>query len=145
MSSLVLLNGDGVVARKLQLISLPENYVVPEGMMISWRVAVDVSSHNPLANLGRLEPVVAYFCLGSAWGQVWRGEVKKYERDERLGTMRYGLRTLTVTVQGTSAKDAMELRDRIMHLIDTGARWEASNNLNPRPKVGFLRRLFGTK
>ena len=145
MSSLVLLNREGVVAHKLQLVSLPDDYVVPEGMTISWRIDVQASSRDPLASFRRLEPVEAYFYLGNARAQVCRGEVKLYERDDRFGPMRYGSRTLTITVQGTSAKDVMELRDRIMHLINTCAHWEVSNDLNPKSKIGFLRRLFGTK
>ncbi len=145
MSSLVLLNSEGVVARKLQLVSLLDDYVVPEGMTISWRIDVQASSRDPLASFRRSEPVEAYFYLGSARGQVCRGEVKRYERDDRFGSMRYGSRTLTITVQGTLAKDVMELRDRIIHLVNSGVGWEVSNDLNPRPKRGLLRRLFGTK
>lgn len=142
MSSLVLLNNEGVVVRKLQFVSLPDDYVVPEGMTISWRIDLQVSSCDPLASFRRHEPVEAYFYLGSARGQVCRGEVKMYERDDHLRSVRYGSRTLTITVQGTSARDVMELRDRIMHLINSGVGWKTSNNLNPKPKTGFLRRLF---
>ena len=141
MSSLVLLNNEGVVARKLQLVSLPDDYVVPEGMTISWRMDIHVSSRVSLASLWRSEPVEAYFYLGSARGQVCRGEVKQYERNDRFGPVRYGSRTLTITVQGTSAKDVMELRDRIMHLINSGVDWGVSNDLNPKLKIGLLRRL----
>ena len=140
MSNLVLLNSEGVVARKLQLVSLPDDYIVPEGMTVSWKMDIHASSRDPLASFGRQEPVEAYFYLGSARGQVCRGEVKPYEMDNRFGPMRYGFRTLTITVQGTSAKEVMELRDRIMHLINSGSRWEVSNDLNPKP-TGVLRRL----
>lgn len=143
MSSLVLLNNEGVVARKLQLVSLPDDYIVPEGMTISWRIDVQASSHDSLASFRRNEPVEAYFYLGNARGQVCRGEVKSYDRDNRFGPMRYGSRTLTITVQGTSAKDVMELRDRIMHLINSGVGWGVSNDLNPKPKIRLLHRLFG--
>lgn len=143
MSSLVLLNSEGVVARKLQLISLPDNYVVPEGMTISWRIDVQVSSRDPLVSFRRQEPVEAYFCLGNARGRICRSEVKQYDQDNCLGTMRYGFRTLTVTVQGTSAREVMELRDHIMRLIDSGVSWGVSNDLNPKPKIGLLRRIFG--
>lgn len=141
MSSLVLLNSEGVVARKLQFVTLPSDYVIPEGMTISWRIDVQVSSRDPLASFRCQEPVEAYFYLGSARGQVCRGEIKQYDRDDRFGSMRYGSRVLTVTVQGTSAKDVMELRERILHLIRSDASWNVSNDLNPKPKIGFLRRL----
>ena len=142
MSSLVLLNRDGVVARKLQFVSLPDDYVVPEGMTVSWRMDLHISSSDPRAFWGGpREPVEAYFYLGNARGQVCRNGFKEYEQKDRYGPMQYGSRTLTVTVQGTSAKDVMELRDRIMHLINSGARWEASNDLNPKPRIGILQRL----
>lgn len=141
MSSIVLLNGDGVVARKIHLVSLPDDYVVPEGMTVSWRMDVQASSHDPLIILRQPDPVEAYFYLGDARGQVCRGEIREYERDDRFGPIRYGSRTLTITVQGTSAENVMKLRDHIMHLIESSAHWEVSNDLNPRPKQGLLHRL----
>jgi len=144
VSSMILLNKEGLIYRKLQLVSLPDDYIVPEGMTISWRMDMRTWSHYPLATLSRPEPVEAYFYLGSARGQVCRGEVKMYEQNG-LGPMRYGSRNLTITVQGTSAKDVMELRDRIMHIIKTCAHFPVSNDLNPKPKIGFLRWLFGIK
>lgn len=142
MSGLVLLDRDGVVARKLQLVSLPSDYVIPEGMMVSWRIELRVSSIDPQAPL---EPVEAYFYLGSAWGQICRSEIKQDDEQNRSGPTRYNPRTLTITVQGTSAKDVMKLRERILHLINSGARWEASNNLNlnPKPKKSFLQKIMG--
>ncbi|MFH1169974.1 MAG: hypothetical protein V1704_00165 [Candidatus Vogelbacteria bacterium] len=144
MSSLVLLNSDGIVARKLQLVSLPSGYVVPEGMIVSWRTELSVSSSLPVpfsTISSSREPVEAFFYLGKAQGQVYRDEFKKFERDSQNGTMRYNSRRLTITVQGTSAKDVMELRDRIMHLIHSCVSWSASNDLNPKPRRGFLQRL----
>ncbi|MBI2024752.1 MAG: hypothetical protein HYT03_01500 [Candidatus Harrisonbacteria bacterium] len=143
MSSLVLLNRDGVVARKLQLVSLPSNFVIPEGMTVSWKMELHVSSSDPLAGwCGPREPVEAYFYLGNAQAQVRRNGFKESERDDQH-RLRFGSRALVITVQGTSAKDVMGLRDRVMHLINSGARWEVSNDLNPKPKWGFLQRLMG--
>jgi len=143
MSSLVLLNRDGVVARKLQLVSLPSDFVIPEGMTVSWKMELHASSSDPLAGWrGPREPVEAYFYLGNAQAQVCRNGFKEFESDEHH-RLRFGSRILTVTVQGTSAKDVMELRDRIMHFIHSGASWNVSNDLNPKPKRGFLQRLMG--
>ena len=144
MSSLVLLNREGVVARKLQLVSLPDDYIVPEGMTISWKMELHVwSSIRPAEWLRRKEPVEAYFYLRNAWGQVCRSGFREFERGDRVADeIRYNPRDLTITVQGTSTKDVLELRNHIMHLIDSCVRWEVSNDLNP--KIGFLRRLFGT-
>ena len=143
MSSLVLLDRDGVVARKLQLVSLTSDYIIPEGMTVSWRTDLHASSRDPLSGwLGPREPVEAFFYLGNAQGQVCRNGFREYEFGGRwYGTMRYGSRTLTVTVQGTSAKDVMALRDHIMHLIHSGASWNVSNDLNQKPKKGFLQWL----
>ena len=143
MSSLVLLNSEGVVVRKLQLVSLPDDYIVPEKMTVSWRIDIQVSSRDPMEIYRRQEPVEAYFYLGSAWGQVCRGEAKRCQLDNHFVPMRFGSRTLTITVQATTAKDFNELRDRIMHLINSGVGWEVRNDLNPKPKIGLLHRLIG--
>ena len=142
MSSLVLLNRDGIVARKLQLVSLPSDYVIPEGMTVSWKMEFHVSYSDPLAGLRRpREPVEAYFYLGNAQGQVCRNGFKESESDEHY-RLRFGSRILSVTVQGTSAKDVMELRERILHLIHSGLSWSVSNDLNPKPKKSFLQRIM---
>lgn len=143
MSSIVLLNRDGVVAKKLALVSLPDDYVIPDGMTVSWRTELHVFSRSALASLGSpREPVEAFFYLGKTQGQVCRDGFKPYEpKDNCLTGLCYDSRILTITVQGTSAKDVMELRDRIMHLINSHATWEVSNDLNPKPKIGFLQRL----
>lgn len=143
MSSLVLLNRDGNVARKLQFVTLPDDFIVPEGMTVSWRMDLHLWSFDPLAGWrGPCEPVEAYFYLGNARGQVCRNGFKEFETDNR-SRFRFGPRDLTITVQGTSAKDVMELRERILHLINTGVRWNASNDLNPKPKRGLLQRIMG--
>ena len=134
---------DGVVARKLQMVSLPSDYVVPEGMIVSWRTELHASSSDPLAGWrGPREPVEAFFYLGNAQGQVCRNGFKESEESEYNNhRLRFGSRNLIVTVQGTSAKDVMELRDHIMHLINSGASWSVSNYLNPKPKKGLLQKF----
>lgn len=145
MSSLVLLNAEGALARKLHFVTLPDDYVVPEGMTISWMTEVKASSRDSLVNFIRVEPVEGYFYLGDARGQVSRSKIKEYERDDS-GDMHYGSRTLTIIVQGTSAKEVMKLRDCIMQLINNGVCWGVINDLNQKPKkIGFLRRLFGSR
>src|SRR3989338_4771660 len=139
MSSLVLLNREGAVARKLQFVTLPSDYVIPEEMTLSWRMDIRASSSDPLAWWrGPREPVEAFFYLGNAQGQVCRNGFRESEKDEQH-RLRFGSRDLTVTVQGTSAKDVMELRDRIMHFINSCVRWNVSNDLNP--KQGLLQRF----
>src|SRR3989338_8183129 len=89
-------------------------------MTVSWRTELYASSRDPLAKF-RKEPVEAFFYFSNAQGQVCRNEFKESEwaNQHRL---RFNSRILTVTVQGTSAKEVMELRDYIMHLINSGAR-----------------------
>ena len=141
MSSLVLLDRNGVVARKLQLVSLPKSFVIPEGMTVSWRKEVDRFSHDPVAEMfGTKEPMEAFFYLGNAQGQVCRTDSQDSEL-RRLYHGEYAHRVLTITVQGTSTKDVMALRDHIMQLIHSNARWDVSNDLNPKPKKGLWRTL----
>jgi len=155
--SLVLLNEDGVVLRKLQLVSLPDDFQIPPGTIVSWQIE-ELNWHieEPVFsafddNYNRLfvPPQVAYFCLGSARAQVFWREPK------REGITR-GARPvdipLSVTVQGTVAKDIMDLRGQIIHLISTQTKWLADNDLNPEPQkpcLSFRRRLrrrwFGDK
>lgn len=147
MSSLVLLNKEGLVFRTLQLVSLPNDYVVPEGMTVSWRTAIRVYPSDPLVGLrGPQEPVDAFFYLGKAFGQVSRDGFMQAARDAQH-RLRFGVRDLTVTVQGTTPKDVNDLRDRILQLIRSGSRWNVSNDLNPKPKkpglLQKLKKMFG--
>ena len=144
MSSLVLLNRYGLVASKLQLVSLPSDYIIPEGMTVSWKMVINVSSSRSLFyGDSRLpEPVEAFFYLGNAQGQVCRSPVSNFKPLKYSHTM-WRDWNLTITVQGTATKDVVELRDYIMQLIDSGVRWGVRNDLNPKPKRGFLRRLMG--
>ena len=139
MSSLVLLDSEGVVVRKLGFVSLPHDYVVPEGMTISWRQDLRVSHSDPLIGLrGPRVPFEAYFYRGKAQAQVCLTQFKDFECDDS-GRMRFGSYDLTITVQGTRAKDVMELYERIRQLISSNARWKVSNDLNPK----FFARILG--
>jgi len=143
MSSLVLLNRDGLIERKLQLVSLPGDYVVPEGMIVSWKTELHVVPSDPLVRfLGPREPGEAFFYLGTAQGQVHRRDLFEHKRNGELGKL-VGSQHLTITVQGTSAKEVMKLRDTIMQIIHSGETWDVSNDLNPKPKRGFWQRLMG--
>ncbi len=142
MSSLVLLNRDGNVARKLQLVSLPNDYVVPEGMIVSWKTELRASSTDPFARWrAPSEPIEAFFYLGNAQGQVSRSGFREVERGAENRPTRFCVRDLVVTVQGVSAKNVMELRDRVMDIINSGIGWNVSNDLNPKPKLGILSRF----
>lgn len=71
MSSLVLLDQNGVIVRKLKLVSLPDDFIIPEGMIVSWRIEVTRFSRDPVAEMRRghtKEPIEAFFYLGNAWG-----------------------------------------------------------------------------
>lgn len=138
MPSLVFLNGDGTFHKKLQLVSLPKEYVVPEGKILSWRhKIVYYLSHPTYEAIGYRCPLEAYFYLGSAWAQIER--VGFEDRTFDGTTMRYNVNTLVITVQSTSAQDLMSLRDYILTLFDKHLTWGVYNNLNPEP--GFIQRI----
>lgn len=136
MSSLVLMHRDGTLAHKLQLISLPDDYIVPEGMIVSWRTVLHLSYRTVAGIFSPQEPTEAFFYLGNAQGQICRDRFQESERVDHQ--LMFGSRNLTVTVQGTSAKDVMRMRDHIMQLIHSGTRWNVRNDLNPRPRKSFL-------
>lgn len=129
MSNIALLNQDGSVDKLLQMTSIPPNYEVPKGKIISWRL--DVIQDNitaPLAGKGR--PSEAHFYWGSAWGQI-NCEKPVYSMTSKR---------LRITIQGKVGSDVMKLRDYILCLIQArGSYWEPVNDLNPKPN--FLERL----
>ncbi len=140
MSSLVLLDKQGAIAHKLQLVSLPDDYVVPLGMTVSWKTVVHVSSSHQLEEMGiPLEPVEAYFYLGKAQGVIHRNGFEVVEQEKSNYPTCFGSRILTVVVQGTVAKDIMDLRDHMMCLINTGSHWKVHNDLNPGSWKSFLK------
>lgn len=142
MASLVLLNDDGTVFRKLSLVSLPDDYQVPEGKLVSWQMFFETSSRDRLDALrGPKTPMHCYFYLGSAWAEMKRDGWKESEVERNQWRWRYGVGNYTLTVQGKSAKDVVALRDMVLQGINVGARWEVRNNLNPRLKVSIWRKL----
>ncbi|MDD5566908.1 MAG: hypothetical protein PHH01_01815 [Patescibacteria group bacterium] len=146
MSTFVLLNRDGTLARKLALVSLPPDYEIPEGKILSWRTVLQKSSRDPLINfdMRNREPLEAFFYLGSAWAQVTRAGWTDCETDSDH-RMWFGVHTLTITVQAKSTADLVTLRDQILEIIRTCVRYEVSNDLNPKPKPSlrkFLRSLI---
>lgn len=142
MSTMVLLNKNGVVERKLHLISPPNDFEIPEGMTLSWRSEFTSSSRDPLAMISRYEahrePHEAYFYFGDAQGHVLKVRYQDFDSSD-LHDTQYAIKDFVVTVQGTSASDVMALRDSIMSLVRSGQGWNVSNDLNPKPK----RRWFG--
>ena len=145
--SFVLLNKDGTLDRKLHLVSLPDDYEIPLGKIVSWKTT-DVhwvtgnSSSRPfwLYEEGKMlvPPEIAHFHYGSAWAEVSWGNLERQKS-------RDGYRmTLVVTVQGTAVRDITYLRGRILHLIHTQSKWLAYNDLNPephKPRFGLRGRL----
>lgn len=142
MSTMVLINEDGKVERKLALISPPADFQIPEGMTLSWRTVVELSSRDPLAMIERYanhsHPHEAYFYLGGAQGHVL---VLSYEQSDHsdMQDVRYALRKLLITVQGTAAADVVALRDRLLEIVRSGS-WQVSNDLDPKSRRGLFRR-----
>lgn len=137
--SMVLLNTEGEVARKLQFVTVPDNYVVPDGMILSWRTVFEKSYGNPAAELHhRHEPVLAYFYLGSAKGLVERKSLERSNFDKGA-RRRYLPSELTITIQGANAQEVMALRDRVLHVLHAHASWDVHNDLNPPKKKKWFR------
>jgi len=138
MPSLVLLNEDGTFYKKLQLVSLPKEYVVPEGKVLSWRHKIVYYLSHPTSEAIGTEyrcPLEAYFYLGSAWAQIERVGFEDRTFDGTTMRCRYNVNTLVITVQSTSAQDLMSLRDYILTLFDKHLTWGVYNNLNPEPSI----------
>jgi hypothetical protein len=132
----------GLNTHKLSLVSLPEDYVIPPGMILSWRTVVHVSHPHQLEELETpLEPVEAYFYLGRAFGTIERIGYETVESGRKEYPAGYGARILRVTIQGTHAPDVMMLRDHLMHLVNAGLRWKVRNDLNPSSWKTFFDRL----
>lgn len=140
MASLVLLNDDGTVFRKLSLVSLPDDYQVPEDKLVSWQISFETSSMDVLDALrGPQTPMVSYFYLGSAWAEMKRNA---WEMESGNALMHYGVGSYTLTIQGKSAKDVVVLRDRVLQVVRAGNGWDVRNDFNSRPKVSIWRKLF---
>lgn len=144
-SSLVLLNEDGSVDKKLQLVSLPKDYTIPQGKILSWRKEIIITDTHVFPSIWRIGiPIEAHFYLGSAWASVTLADIdlngnKDYleRRVERM--LRGNPSMLTITVQGTSSSDLMALRDHILELINRREDWNVKNDLNPKKPLGFFR------
>lgn len=115
--SLVLLSSEGVVAKRLSLVSPPPDYVVPNGMMLSWKE--DVTFIHTFANWREdWLPSLAYFYLKTAQGEV------------RI-TSSYGKeQSFSVVVQARNPADLIALRDKILEFFHRKVRWGVYNNFN---------------
>jgi len=138
MSQLVLLNQDGTLVKKLSLVSLPDNYVIPKNQILSWRTVIEKSSKRDFNSLRDFrEPLESFFYLGSAWGQITCQKVIDVEYTSGIFQLadRYNVRILTVTVQGNSVEDFIILRDKMMQILNSHSRYEVRNDFNPPPSL----------
>lgn len=134
MSSLALLNEDGTFFKKLQLVSLPRNYVIPEGKILSWKEEL-LSSFSRFRFASELpkRPPEAFFYLGAAWAKVSASSPKDHFGAFTEDGVVYDTSNLTILVQGTSPSDLMKLRDYVMIVLNRGGGWDVRNDLNPPP------------
>ena len=124
-SRIVLLNEDGTVAKKLALVSLPENYEVPAGKIVSWQLEFEWSTQDATIAEERPDwPIEAFFYHKEAWARVICKDTRAYN-----GSFFSYIRDIQITVQGSSAKDVMYLRDHIMSDVHLRLRWFAGNQV----------------
>ncbi|RME59738.1 hypothetical protein D6779_03615 [Candidatus Parcubacteria bacterium] len=114
-----------LASKKLNLVSLPEHYKLPEGMVITIRAKVALYTRSYLRD--DIEPAESYFYLGEAWGKVERGDVTARMPDTSILPCLH--RELTITVQGTNPNDTRNLFERILATIHKGKLWEVTNHL----------------
>jgi hypothetical protein len=133
MSTIALLNDDGTMYKPLRLTTLPLNYRIPDGKIVSWRM--DITGGSMVFNFDQKKPYESHFYFGSAWGQITCENLP----DDRESLHSFNRRRFRITVQGTRGSDVMKVRDHILTLVENNGSWEAVNDLNPQPR--FLERL----
>ena len=114
----VLLNNEGSVAKILHFVSLPPNYVIPKGMILSLKLST-LADERFVIKL----PLEANFYYGEAWGQV------SHKRPPFADHFMRGSSPIEIIVQGNNALDVMIVRDHILDLIHKRKGWGASNKL----------------
>ena len=114
--SLVLLNSEGVVAKKLAFVSLPPDYVVPDGMIISWKQEMTIIHATIFWDPSG--PPLAYFYLKTAHGEI--SHTSSYGDTENI----------SVVVQGKKAADVNLLRDKILQMIHHHRPWDVHNDFD---------------
>ncbi len=115
--SLFLLNSLGEIEKKLEFVSLPADYVIPEGQFVSLQIK----------NLSQINlpevPQSAFFYFGnSTFGEVSCKTSSRFFADFTLTTS-----VLTIKIQGNVAKDTNKLRDYILQLIHNKTAWQVRN------------------
>lgn len=138
MENLALLNKDGTFNRKLSLVCIPDSYVIPEGMILSWEEAYEATSEDARAHWrNRKVPRVAHFHLGKAWAEVRIGPCNEPPKGRERISLFYSPPPpdIAIEVQGTSGKDVATLRDRILGIISGNSLWDLRNDLNPQAKL----------
>ena len=123
LMSLVLLNSEGVVAKKLALASVPPDYVVPDGMILSWKEEMSITHASVFWDPSG--PPLAYFYLKTAYGEIRR--ISHYGDCENF----------SVIIQGKKPADVNLLRDEILQMIHDLDGWDVHNDLN-----SFWSKLF---
>jgi len=127
MSTIVLLNKEGGVERKLHFTTLPPDFIIPEGRVVSWKAEDLHKEYGRRSNFYK-PPPEANFYFGDAWGQI----------QSRRTTIHNNLSEIwkiSITTQGTEIHDVMQLRDRLLDLVQFQDTWSSANDLNPKPSI----------
>ena len=136
MSKFVLLDSEGKVQTKLHFVVVPNDYVIPAGMTLSWKANVEISTAVLLQRgIGR-SPNEAYFHFGSAHGVIRKTNLRFVDLAEP-----YWVQPLEIIVQGTSPSDVMQLRNMIMNIVNERHSWYTDNDLDHKPKPSIMSRL----
>jgi len=134
-----LLNDDGTMDRRLALVSLPPDFQIPEGKMVSWREVIQLSYSAPLpSSMMSNPPTQSFFYFGEAWAEVSIYQVEKTHL-ESMRAGEFNPRLIRVTVQGRSAQDINQLRDRVLCTVRSKRTWPVRNNFDPKPRIGIWR------
>jgi len=125
--ALALIDKEGKVASRLTLINPPADFVVPEGMLLSWQFEYSFIQSSLVFSC---PPLLAHLTYKSAVAEITTKAFMGFLDAEC---------TVSVTVQGKVPSDVVVLRDRVLELVHQKS-WPARFDFTP--KLGFIETFF---